>query len=49
MIKACMEQEMGNSTTVLKVEMNANVNLLCRYALERKKVAAENGGDANEV
>jgi hypothetical protein len=49
LIKARMEQEMGNSTTVLKVEMNANVDLLRRYALERKKVAAENGGDANEV
>ena len=49
MIKARLEQEMGNSTTVLKVEMNANVDLLRRYHLERKKVAEENGGDANEV
>ena len=49
LIKARLEQEMGNSTTVLKVEMNANVDLLRRYALERKKVAEENGGDANEV
>jgi hypothetical protein len=30
---------MGNSTTVLKVEMDANVDLLRRYHLERKKVA----------
>jgi hypothetical protein len=49
LIKARLEQEMGNSTTVLKVEMNANVDLLRRYHLERKKVAEENGGDANEV
>jgi hypothetical protein len=37
LIKARLEQEMGNSPTVLKVEMNANVDLLRRYALERKK------------
>ncbi len=49
LIKARLEQEMGNSTTVLKVKMNANVDLLRRYHLERKKVADENGGDANEV
>jgi hypothetical protein len=49
LIKARLEQEMGSSATVLKVEMNANVDLLRRYALERKKVAEENGGDANEV
>jgi hypothetical protein len=49
LIKASLEQEMGNSTTVLKVEMNANVDLLRRYHLERKKVAEENDGDANEV
>jgi hypothetical protein len=40
---------MGNSTTVLKVEMDANVDLLRRYHLERKKWQEENGGDANEV
>jgi hypothetical protein len=49
LIKARLEQEMGNSPTVLKVEMNANVDLLRRYALEKKKVAEENGGDALEV
>ena len=49
MIKALLEQEMGNSTTVLKMEMNANVDLPRRYHLEIKKVADENGGDANEV
>jgi hypothetical protein len=49
LIKARLEQGMGNSTTWLKVEMNANVDLLRRYNLERKKVAEENGGDANEV
>jgi hypothetical protein len=38
LIKTLLEQEMGNSTTVLKVEMNANVDLLRRYVLERKKV-----------
>ena len=53
LIKARVEEEMcdeeGTRPTVLKVEMNANVDLLRRYDLEKKKVAGENGGDANEV
>ena len=53
LIKARLEKEMcdqtGTSPTVLKVEMNANVDLLRRYDLEKKKVAGENDGDAKEV
>ena len=53
LIKTRMEEEMrdkmGTLPTVLKVEMNANVDLLRRYDLEKKKVAGENDGDANEV
>jgi len=40
---------MGTLPTVLKVEMNANVDLLRRYDLEKKKVSRENDGDANEL
>ena len=49
MIKGRLVEEMGGSTTVLKVEMNVNVGLLRQYDLERRKVASQNGGDGNEV
>ena len=49
LIRCRLEHEMGSALTVLKVEMNANVDLLRRYDLERKKISGENGGDANEV
>jgi serine/threonine protein kinase len=53
LIKTRMEEEMrdkmGTLPTVLKVEMNANVDLLRRYDLEKKKVSRENDGDANEL
>ena len=49
MIKGRLVQEMGSSTTVLKVEMNVNVGLLRQYDLERRRVSSHNGGDANEV
>jgi len=41
--------EMGDCITVLKVEMNANLDLFRRFALERNKVSQENGGYANEA
>ena len=49
LIKERVEEEMGGSATVVKVEMNVNVGLLRQYDLERKKVSGQNGGDANEV
>ena len=50
MIQARLKEEMGGDlVTVSKVEMNANVDLLRRFDLERNKVRHENGGDANEV
>lgn len=49
LIQQRLESEFGGSVKILKIEMNANVNLFRRYALERKKISEENNGDANEV
>ena len=49
LIKARFEAEMGAANaTVLKVEMNGNVNLFRRYDLERDKIRQQNGGESNE-
>jgi serine/threonine protein kinase len=49
MIKSRLESEMGDSVTLLKVELNANVDQFRCYYSERHRVAEENAGDANEV
>ena len=49
LIKTRFEAEMGASNaTVLKVEMNGNVDLFRRYDLERDKIRQQNGGESNE-
>ena len=40
---------MGEHVTLLKVEMNANVDLFRCYHAERHRISQENGGDANEM
>ena len=49
MIKSRLESEMRGTVAVLKVEINANVDLFRCYYSERHRVKEENGGDANEV
>ena len=49
LIQQRLESEFGSSVKILKIEMNVNVDLFRRYALERKKISEENSGDANEV
>jgi hypothetical protein len=48
-IKNRLESEMGEHVTLLKVEMNANVDLFRCYHAERHRISQENGGDANEM
>jgi hypothetical protein len=49
LIKNRLEWEMGEQVTLLKVEMNANVDLFRCYDSERHRTSQENGGDANEM
>jgi serine/threonine protein kinase len=46
-IKDRFESEMGDQVTLLKIEMNANVDLFRCYDSERHRISRENGGDAN--
>jgi serine/threonine protein kinase len=48
-IKKRIESEMGGHGTLLKVEMNVNVDLFRCYDSERHRISQENGGDANEM
>ena len=49
LIKTRLELEMGaNCVTVLRVEMNSNVDLFRRYHLERARAFRENGNNINE-
>jgi hypothetical protein len=48
-IKNRLELEMGEQVTLLKVELNANVDLFRCYDSERSRIYQENGGDANEM
>jgi len=49
LIKTRLELEMGaDCVTLLKVEMNVNVDLFRRYHLERARALRENGNNINE-
>jgi len=49
LIKTRLESEMGDCVTILKIEMNVNIDLFRRYHLERDRVLQENLKDANEA
>jgi len=48
LIKTRLDLEMGACVTLLKVEMNVNVDLFRRYHLERARALRENGNNINE-